>query len=46
MHTFVKECYNNFSALFHDLPEAATRDTISPVKQATAELPRWLKIGR
>lgn len=31
-----KRLYNNyFSALFHDLPEAVTRDIISPVKQAT-----------
>ncbi len=36
--------YNNFfSALFHDLPEAVTRDIISPVKQATRELPSIVK---
>jgi putative hydrolases of HD superfamily len=36
--------YNNFfSALFHDLPEAVTRDIISPVKQATDELPSVVK---
>lgn len=36
--------YNNFfSALFHDLPEAVTRDIISPVKQATYELPAIVK---
>lgn len=36
--------YNNFfSALFHDLPEAVTRDIISPVKQATDELPSIVK---
>lgn len=36
--------YNNFfSALFHDLPEAVTRDIISPVKQATNELPQIVK---
>jgi putative hydrolase of HD superfamily len=36
--------YNNFfSALFHDLPEAVTRDIISPVKQATHELPGIVK---
>lgn len=36
--------YNNFfSALFHDLPEAVTRDIISPVKQATHELPSIVK---
>ncbi|ULQ60200.1 HD domain-containing protein [Brucepastera parasyntrophica] len=36
--------YNNFfSALFHDLPEAVTRDIISPVKQATDHLPAIVK---
>jgi len=36
--------YNNFfSALFHDLPEAVTRDIISPVKQATPNLPGIIK---
>lgn len=36
--------YNNFfSALFHDLPEAVTRDIISPVKQATYNLPQIVK---
>lgn len=36
--------YNNFfSALFHDLPEAVTRDIISPVKQATDHLPEVVK---
>lgn len=34
---------NFFSALFHDLPEAVTRDIISPVKQATDELPGIVK---
>ena len=34
---------NYFSALFHDLPEAVTRDIISPVKQATDELPSIVK---
>ena len=49
MHeTDVKMCskrvYNNFfSALFHDLPEAVTRDIISPVKQATDGLPSIVK---
>lgn len=39
-----KRIYNNFfSALFHDLPEAVTRDIISPVKQATNELPQIVK---
>ena len=32
-----------FSALFHDLPEAVTRDIISPVKQATSGLPSIVK---
>ncbi|QTQ15941.1 HD domain-containing protein [Treponema parvum] len=32
-----------FSALFHDLPESVTRDIISPVKQATDELPHIVK---
>lgn len=36
--------YNNFfTALFHDLPEAVTRDIISPVKQATDGLPSIVK---
>lgn len=44
----VKMCpqrlFNNyFSALFHDLPEAVTRDIISPVKQATSGLPSIVK---
>lgn len=34
---------NFFSALFHDLPEAVTRDIISPVKQATETLPLVVK---
>jgi putative hydrolase of HD superfamily len=34
---------NYFSALFHDLPESVTRDIISPVKQATDELPSIVK---
>ncbi|MCD1653287.1 HD domain-containing protein [Treponema zuelzerae] len=39
-----KRFYNNFfSALFHDLPEAVTRDIISPVKQATHHLPQIVK---
>ena len=32
-----------FTGLFHDLPEAVTRDIISPVKQATDELPNIVK---
>lgn len=36
--------YNNFfGALFHDLPEAVTRDIISPVKRATKKLPKIIK---
>lgn len=39
-----KRIVNNFfSALFHDLPESVTRDIISPVKQATDELPNIVK---
>ncbi|MBE6349337.1 MAG: HD domain-containing protein [Spirochaetaceae bacterium] len=39
-----KRRYNNFfSGLFHDLPESVTRDIISPVKQATKELPDVVK---
>lgn len=34
---------NFFCGLFHDLPEAVTRDIISPVKQATVELPSIVK---
>ncbi len=34
---------NYFCALFHDLPEAVTRDIISPVKSATIELPNVVK---
>lgn len=43
-HFCEKRLFNNFfSALFHDLPEAVTRDIISPVKQATDELPSIVK---
>ncbi|HZK20375.1 MAG TPA: HD domain-containing protein [Treponemataceae bacterium] len=39
-----KRRFNNFfSALFHDLPEAVTRDIISPVKQATDGFPSIVK---
>lgn len=39
-----KRIYNNFfSALFHDLPEAVTRDIITPVKKATNNLPEVVK---
>lgn len=35
-----KRVYNNFfGGLFHDLPEAVTRDIISPVKRAVSGLP-------
>ena len=34
---------NFFCALFHDLPESVTRDIISPVKQATDDLPNIVK---
>jgi len=39
-----KRIYNNFFAgLFHDLPEAVTRDIISPVKKATKNFPKIVK---
>lgn len=39
-----KRIFNDFfSGLFHDLPESVTRDIISPVKQATNELPGIVK---
>lgn len=39
-----KRLYNNvFCGLFHDLPEAVTRDIISPVKRATDSLPKIVK---
>ena len=39
-----KRLFNDFfSALFHDLPEAVTRDIISPVKTATDGLPGIVK---
>jgi putative hydrolase of HD superfamily len=39
-----KRRYNDFfSALFHDLPEAVTRDIISPVKHATDGLSEIIK---
>ena len=44
LHLSDDRIYNNFfSALFHDLPEAVTRDIISPVKQATDNLPEVVK---
>ena len=43
-HMCKRRIINNFfSALFHDLPESVTRDIISPVKQATDELPNIVK---
>lgn len=38
-----RQCNNFFAALFHDLPEAVTRDIISPVKRATSYLAEALK---
>lgn len=39
-----RRIYNNFfGGLFHDLPEAATRDIISPVKQSSEELDTLIK---
>ena len=39
-----KKCYYNFfTALFHDLPEALTRDIITPVKQGVKGLDKILK---
>lgn len=39
-----KRTINNFfGGLFHDLPEALTRDIISPVKSATTEMPELIK---
>ena len=44
LHLNDDRIYNNFfSAMFHDLPEAVTRDIISPVKQATDNLPEVVK---
>jgi putative hydrolases of HD superfamily len=39
-----RRCVNNFfTGLFHDLPEALTRDIISPVKRAVAGLDELIK---
>ncbi len=39
-----KRFFNNiYCSLFHDLPETVTRDIISPVKTATANLPSIVK---
>ncbi len=35
--------YNFFTGLFHDLPEALTRDIIAPIKQGVAGLDKILK---
>jgi len=39
-----KRCTNNyFTGLFHDLPEALTKDIISPVRRAATGLDRFVK---
>lgn len=38
-----RQVNNFFASLFHDLPEAVTRDIISPVKRATNYLPAAIK---
>jgi putative hydrolases of HD superfamily len=39
-----KRLYNNFfGGLFHDLPEAVTRDIISPVKSSSSDLDKLIK---
>ena len=39
-----RRCINNyFTGLFHDLPEALTKDIISPVKRAATGLDRFVK---
>jgi len=39
-----KRLYNNFfGGLFHDLPEAVTRDIISPVKASSSELDKLIR---
>ncbi|MCF6150593.1 MAG: HD domain-containing protein [Candidatus Kuenenia sp.] len=38
-----KRVYNNFfSALFHDLPEAVTRDILSPIKRSVEGMPETI----
>jgi putative hydrolase of HD superfamily len=40
-----KRLYNSFfGGLFHDLPEAVTRDIISPLKKSSEELEKLLKL--
>lgn len=40
-----KRLYNNFfGGLFHDLPEAVTRDIISPVKKSVKGMPEAIKV--
>ncbi len=39
-----KRCYNNFfSGLFHDIPEVATRDIVSPIKRDVEKLEEVIK---
>ncbi|GAB1372256.1 HD domain-containing protein [Candidatus Kapaibacterium sp.] len=39
-----KRLYNNFfGGLFHDLPEAVTRDIISPIKRSSSEFDKLIK---
>jgi putative hydrolase of HD superfamily len=38
-----RRCNNFFSGLFHDLPEAVTRDIISPVKRAAEDINAMIK---
>jgi len=38
-----RQINNYFTGLFHDLPEALTRDIISPVKRATKKFPQIIK---
>ncbi len=38
-----KQYYNFFTGLFHDLPEALTRDIIAPIKQGVVGLDKILK---
>ncbi|MBX3042197.1 MAG: HD domain-containing protein [Candidatus Kapabacteria bacterium] len=40
----IKRIYNNFfGGLFHDLPEAVTRDIISPIKRSSSEFDKLIK---
>ncbi len=41
---YPKRCYNNFfCGLFHDLPEVATRDIVSPIKRDVKDLDEVIK---